>query len=33
VKIIDLDSVDCASMLSDYIRANPETWNEDIGEE
>ncbi len=33
VKVIDLDSEDCASMLSDYIRANPEIWNEDIGEE
>ena len=33
VKVIDLDSEDCASMLSEYIRANPEIWNEDIGEE
>jgi cytosine deaminase len=33
VKVIDLDSDECASMLSDYIRANPQIWNEDIGEE
>jgi cytosine/creatinine deaminase len=33
VKVIDLDSDECASLLRDYIRANPEIWNEDIGEE
>jgi cytosine deaminase len=33
IKVIDLDSEECASLLSDYIRANPEIWNEDIGEE
>jgi cytosine/creatinine deaminase len=33
VKVVDLDSKECASMLSEYIRANPEIWNEDIGEE
>jgi creatinine deaminase len=33
VKVIDLDSEECASLLSTYIRANPEIWNEDIGEE
>lgn len=33
VKVIDLDSDECASMLSEYIRRNPEIWNEDIGEE
>ena len=33
VKIIDLDSEECASLLGDYIRANPEIWNEDIGRE
>ena len=32
IKVIDLDSEECASMLSEYIRANPEVWNEDIGE-
>jgi cytosine deaminase len=30
---IDLDSDECASLLLDYIRANPEIWHEDIGEE
>jgi cytosine deaminase len=33
VKVIDLDSKECVSLLSDYIRANPAVWNEDIGEE
>jgi creatinine deaminase len=33
VKVIDLDSEECVSVLGDYIRANPEIWNEDIGEE
>jgi cytosine deaminase len=33
VKVIDLDSEECVSMLGEYIRANPEIWNEDIGEE
>src|ERR1700681_1495293 len=32
VKVIDLDSEECASLLGEYIRANPEVWNEDIGE-
>jgi creatinine deaminase len=33
VEVIDLDSKECATLLRDYIRANPEIWNEDIGEE
>ena len=33
VTVIDLDSEECAAMLGEYIRANPEVWNEDIGEE
>jgi cytosine/creatinine deaminase len=32
VEVIDLNSVDCIALLGDYIRANPEIWNEDIGE-
>lgn len=32
VKVIDLDSRECVSLLADYIRANSEVWNEDIGE-
>src|SRR3984885_3531980 len=33
IKVIDLDSAECASMLGEYIRRNPDIWNEDIGEE
>jgi creatinine deaminase len=33
VRVIDLDSEECASLLGEYIRANPEVWNEDIGTE
>ena len=33
VRVFDLDSLECVSLLSDYIRRNPEVWNEDIGEE
>lgn len=33
IKVIDLDSEECTSMLSEYIRRYPEVWNEDIGEE
>jgi cytosine/creatinine deaminase len=32
VRVFDLDSSECASLLSDYIRRNPEVWNEDIGQ-
>jgi cytosine/creatinine deaminase len=33
VRVIDLDSQECISLLAGYIRANPAIWNEDIGEE
>jgi cytosine/creatinine deaminase len=33
VNVVDLDSKECVSLLGEYIRANPEVWNEDIGEE
>jgi creatinine deaminase len=33
VKVIDLDSHECVSMLGEYIRLNPAIWNEDIGQE
>lgn len=33
VKVIDLDSTECIEMLRGYISANPEIWNEDIGED
>lgn len=32
VRVIDLDSGDCAELLAAYISAHPEIWNEDIGE-
>ena len=33
VDVIDMQSEECITMLGDYIRANPEVWNEDIGED
>ncbi len=33
VKVIDMNSAECIAMLSEFIRQNPEVWNEDIGEE
>jgi len=33
VKVLDLDSQDCVSLLGNYISANPSVWHEDIGEE
>ena len=33
VKVIDLESEECVSMLQKYIAANPAVWNEDIGQE
>jgi cytosine/creatinine deaminase len=33
IRVIDLQSAECISLLGDYIRANPAVWNEDIGEE
>jgi hypothetical protein len=27
-----LNSGECIEMLAEYIRENPEVWNEDIGE-
>ncbi|MBT3663316.1 MAG: nucleoside deaminase [Candidatus Marinimicrobia bacterium] len=31
VKIIDLHSEECITMLNNYISRNPDIWNEDIG--
>jgi len=31
--MVDLDSAECASLLSEYIRRNPDVWNEDIGQD
>jgi creatinine deaminase len=33
VEIVDMDSQECVRLLAEYIRANPEVWNEDIGQE
>jgi cytosine/creatinine deaminase len=32
IKVIDLNSSECIEMLKNYTDANPEVWNEDIGE-
>lgn len=32
VEVIDLASAECVEMLGNFIKANPEVWNEDIGE-
>lgn len=32
VKVIDINSDECVEMLANFINANPEVWNEDIGE-
>ncbi len=31
VKVIDLDSVECVTLLADYILEHPAVWHEDIG--
>jgi creatinine deaminase len=31
IHVIDLDSAECVEMLTGYIAARPEVWNEDIG--
>ena len=31
VKVIDLNSEECVSLLGEYIGNNPSVWNEDIG--
>lgn len=33
VEVIDLNSAECVEMLKNYTEANPEIWNEDIGED
>jgi cytosine/creatinine deaminase len=33
VRVIDLASPECVSLLAGYIRAHPAIWNEDIGQE
>ena len=33
VEILDLESQECIDLLNTFIKAHPEIWNEDIGEE
>jgi cytosine deaminase len=33
VKVIDLHSRECIDLLTGYITAHPEVWNEDIGQD
>ncbi|WP_202845349.1 nucleoside deaminase [Luteimonas saliphila] len=33
VNVVDLRDPECIAMLGDWIAANPEVWNEDIGED
>jgi cytosine deaminase len=33
IEVVDLHSQECIVMLGAFIKANPELWNEDIGEE
>jgi cytosine deaminase len=33
IKVIDLESGECIAMLREFIRAKPDVWNEDIGED
>lgn len=32
VEVIVADNVECVQMMEDFIAANPDLWNEDIGE-
>jgi cytosine/creatinine deaminase len=32
VRIVDLESAECAELLAAFIRAHPDVWNEDIGQ-
>jgi cytosine/creatinine deaminase len=32
VKVVDLGSAECESLLASFIKAHPDVWNEDIGE-
>jgi cytosine deaminase len=33
VEVIDLADEQCIAMLGDWVAANPQVWNEDIGED
>lgn len=32
VELVNLDSQECVDMMADFIREQPQLWNEDIGE-
>ena len=32
IEVVDMNSQECIEMLGEFITANPEVWNEDIGE-
>jgi cytosine deaminase len=32
VDIVELDSAQCVELLTTFIQAHPDIWNEDIGE-
>ena len=32
VEVVVLDDPECVAMMTEFIAANPELWNEDIGE-
>jgi cytosine deaminase len=32
IRVIDLDSEECVSLMAGYIRDHPDVWKEDIGE-
>jgi creatinine deaminase len=33
VEVVVLDSEECVDLMTDFIAAHPDVWNEDIGEE
>jgi cytosine/creatinine deaminase len=33
IRVVDLDSPECVTLVADYIRDHPDVWKEDIGEE
>ena len=33
VEVVEMNSHECEELLADYIAANPDVWNEDIGED
>jgi len=33
VEVVNLDSTECKTLMTKFIQAKPEVWNEDVGEE